>query len=82
VLPRLEDVTAVIEQKPQNGGEVRMELELSATPVDYVRRCPFSIQSSTDVRKDYAKLTRKMGGKAMASSNLRPKSFDNGSPTS
>ncbi|KAF2822225.1 GCS-domain-containing protein [Ophiobolus disseminans] len=29
----------------------------------------------------YAKLTRKMGGKAMASSNLRPKSIDHGSPT-
>jgi hypothetical protein len=30
---------------------------------------------------DYAKLTRKMGGKqAMASSNLRPKSLDHGSP--
>jgi len=30
----------------------------------------------------YAKLTRKMGGKqAMASSNLRPKSLDHGSPT-
>ncbi|KAH7380351.1 hypothetical protein DE146DRAFT_637371 [Phaeosphaeria sp. MPI-PUGE-AT-0046c] len=28
----------------------------------------------------YAKLTRKMGGKAMASSNLRPKSLDHGSP--
>jgi hypothetical protein len=30
---------------------------------------------------DYAKLTRKMGGKAMTSSNLRPKSLDHGSPT-
>ena len=30
---------------------------------------------------DYAKLTRKMGGKqAMTSSNLRPKSIDHGSP--
>lgn len=82
VLPRLEDVTAATEQKPQSGGEVRMELEPSATPVDYVRYYSSCIQSSTNVCKDYAKLTRKMGGKAMASSNLRPKSFDNGSPTS
>ncbi|KAH6003190.1 hypothetical protein HBI84_082950 [Parastagonospora nodorum] len=29
----------------------------------------------------YAKLTRKMGGKAMTSSNLRPKSLDHGSPS-
>ncbi|KAH8722716.1 hypothetical protein GQ44DRAFT_807130 [Phaeosphaeriaceae sp. PMI808] len=29
----------------------------------------------------YAKLTRKMGSKAMTSSNLRPKSLDHGSPT-
>lgn len=38
VLPRLEDVTAATEQKPQSGGEVRMELEPSATPVDYTTR--------------------------------------------
>jgi len=38
VLPRLEDVTAAIEQKPQSGGEVRMELEPFATPVDYTTR--------------------------------------------
>jgi hypothetical protein len=35
----------------------------------------------TNRSSDYAKLTRKMGGKAMTSSNLRPKSLDHGSPT-
>jgi hypothetical protein len=59
-----------------------MELELSATPVGYVRCHSSSAYSGTNMDIDYAKLTRKMGGKAMASSNLRPKSFDNGSPTS
>jgi hypothetical protein len=34
----------------------------------------------TNIHTDYAKLTRKMGGKAMTSSNLRPKSLDHGSP--
>ncbi|KAL5119877.1 glutamate--cysteine ligase [Pleosporales sp. CAS-2024a] len=83
-LPRQADATAATEQKLLNGVEVQMVLERCVTPVDYVRcstKAHDTIQKLTRL-PDYAKLTRKMGGKAMASSNLRPKSIDHGSPTS
>lgn len=72
---------AAIGRKLQNGVEAPMVHERFVMRAVYVSfttqmciNCSFLV--------DYAKLTRKMGGKqAMASSNLRPKSLDQGSPT-
>ncbi|PVI05237.1 hypothetical protein DM02DRAFT_610838 [Periconia macrospinosa] len=58
-----------------------MEPELCAMHVVYVSVLGIVVNDAAKYMTDYAKLTRKMGGKqAMTSSNLRPKSLDQGSP--
>jgi hypothetical protein len=81
VLPLLVDVTAATELRLPNGEEAPMVRGHCVMLVVYVS--PFQSISHLYTNKftDYAKLTRKMGGKAMTSSNLRPKSLDHGSPT-
>jgi hypothetical protein len=79
--PPLVDAIAAIEQRHQNGEEDQMVPELCVMLVVCVRLYTRFGVLYANVYADYAKLTRKMGGKAMTSSNLRPKSFDHGSPT-
>lgn len=79
--PPLADAIAAIERRPQSGAEDLMVLEPYAMHVVYVRFVYLYCIIPCLQFSDYAKLTRKMGAKpAMASSNLRPKSIDHGSP--
>ena len=85
-LPRLDVAIAVIAQRPPNGDEDPTEQGHFAMLVAYVSIVPFQFffNSSNPFTIDYAKLTRKMGSKAAAStgSNLRPKDLASvGSPT-
>lgn len=75
-------VIAATALRPQNGVEAPMVPERCAMLVDSVSPTPvYTYCSYINHHADYAKLTRKMGGKqAMTSSNLRPKSLDHGSP--
>jgi hypothetical protein len=79
---RLADAIAVTGQKLQNGEEVLMVPGRCAMLAVCVSCLVFrDTCANPNMVTDYAKLTRKMGGKqAMASSNLRPKSLDHGSP--
>jgi len=79
------DVIVAIEPRPQSGEEGQMAPELCAMLVVYVstkQHQAGGLLYWLTLHLDYAKLTRKMGGKqAMTHSNLRPKSVDHGSPT-
>jgi hypothetical protein len=81
VLPLLVDVTAATELRLLNGEEAPMVQGHCVMLVVYVSPFQSISHPHTNKSTDYAKLTRKMGGKAMTSSNLRPKSLDHGSPT-
>ena len=80
-LLRQADVIAAIELRLLSGEEAQTVQEPCVMLVAYVRLISFLTSRNTNLCTDYAKLTRKMGGKAMTSSNLRPKSLDHGSPS-
>lgn len=81
MLLRQADAIAAIELRLLSGEEAQMVQEPCVMLVAYVRLLSIFPTHNTNVCTDYAKLTRKMGGKAMTSSNLRPKSLDHGSPS-